>query len=142
MARGKWEVWGDAGIDGVLNSDCFGLSLGRSEEANKVYFTMGVMFLLLFLALFGIVVAIVVTRNLFTKAICLPIIEEWAKSNGLNYTATYVWGFEGPFVHKTNSQTVYRIDAVTGDETKVAYVKIGHWFFGLLWPKLSVRWIE
>jgi len=53
------------------------------------------------------------------------------------------WPFpdRGPFLFRMmNTQKVYRLLITRDGQEEIAYVRVGHWALGLLYPVVSMRW--
>jgi hypothetical protein len=91
------------------------------------------------------VAAMLVARIFFSDAISKPAIRRWAVHEQIDYAFDDHDIIEdsfdrGPFLWRTvNTQKVYRLLVTVRGEEKVAYVRVGHWLLGLLYPVVSMR---
>lgn len=105
---------------------------------------MNTTFIALFFMMFIMVAMRIAVRVLFTHEVSLPLIEKWARAHNLSYTAVLAIYDRGPFNASipNRGQPVYRLEVTTGEESALVYIRVGHWLLGLLWPKVTVRWVE
>jgi hypothetical protein len=108
---------------------------------------MTALFAVLFIAAFLALAFMTFSRLFFSDAICKPAIREWAISEKIDYAFDDVdWLEEFPFFNRgpflfrrINTQKVYRLLVTIDGQQKIAYVRVGHWLWGLLHPVVVMR---
>lgn len=93
-----------------------------------------------FIAQFGLIVSGIVAR-ICAESICRPMLNDWAAREGVEIVTDDAYFGDLPFLVKLSRNGRFYKLKVRKDATEHrVHVFIGHWYWGLVWPKLTAWW--
>lgn len=107
---------------------------------------MDAIFAFLIITAFLAVLITISARLFFSDAICKPAIREWATKERIDYAfddvdwqEKFLFFDQDPFPFRASTQKVYRLLVTINGQEKIAYVRVGHWLWGILHPVVVMR---